>query len=281
MRSRSAIVDALQMGCKKHNNVFLYGPNTSGKSHVLKPLAEIFKDHVFLRPVGRGNYPLQSIFGKKVCVLQDVRINTFKLSWDSLLVWFEGESFPVPLPRNRFDEDKMYDERAPVFVSSGAKFVISQAEAQELCVNPYEQNDMMDARFRFFHFPCTLTKAQKKEVKACHRCFAEWILRDTAPQLPQMPVQGQPSSSSSVAQPGAGAQSEMAIDAIMDWIETHGGELRLTGPTANICQLSDSVSWSTRFLAANGRLLPFVRRFGVTGCDQDVIVGMKSMNIAS
>jgi hypothetical protein len=103
---RAAIVQALQEGCCKHKNVFLYGPNTSGKSHVLKPLAEIFKGYVFLRPVGKGNYPLQQLFGKKVCVLQDVRVNSFKLDFDSLLVWWEGEDFPVPMPRNHHKEDK-------------------------------------------------------------------------------------------------------------------------------------------------------------------------------
>ena len=83
---RKAIALALQKGCCKHTNVFLYGPNTTGKSHVLKPLAEIFKGQAFLRPVGRGSFPLQLLFDKKVCVLQDIRVNSFKLSFDSLLV---------------------------------------------------------------------------------------------------------------------------------------------------------------------------------------------------
>ena len=93
---RAAIGQALQQGCAKFTNVFLHGPNTSGKSHVLKPLAEIYQGSALLRPMGRGNYPMQNIVGKKVCILQEVRVNTFKFSFDSLLVWWEGESFPVP-----------------------------------------------------------------------------------------------------------------------------------------------------------------------------------------
>jgi hypothetical protein len=105
-RVRQAIQRALREGCKKFVNVFFYGPNTSGKSHVTKPLMSIFGQRAFKRPVGRGNFPLQGIFGKKVCVLQDVRVNTFKVGFDSLLVWWEGESFPVPLPQNLHKGDR-------------------------------------------------------------------------------------------------------------------------------------------------------------------------------
>ena len=66
----------------------------------MKPLVAIFGPDAFTRSVGKGNYPLQDIFDKKVCVLQDIRTETYKLSWDSLLVWWEGESFRVPLPQN-------------------------------------------------------------------------------------------------------------------------------------------------------------------------------------
>ena len=148
---REAIVLALKQGSQKHTNVFLYGPNTSGKSHILKPLMEIYSECCFLRPAGKGNYPLEDLFGKKVCVLQDVRTSTFKLAWDDLLVWFEGEKFTVPLPRNRHSKDRLYIEQAPVFISTGSKFCISDQEAASLKIDPPEQNRMMDARFRFFH----------------------------------------------------------------------------------------------------------------------------------
>jgi len=182
LQIRRALVKALQLGAQKHTNIFLYGPNTSGKSHVLKPLLEIFAGCVFVRPVGKGNYPLQDIFGAKVCVLQDVRVNTFKLSWDDLLVWFEGETFTVPFPRNTHSKDLAYSERAPVFVSTGNKFCISDVEAQQLRVNPMEQNDMMAARFRFFLFPRSLGQHEKKVTPTCARCFARWLCSEPSSQ---------------------------------------------------------------------------------------------------
>ena len=251
---RNAIERALKDGCQKHTNVFLYGPNTSGKSHVLKPLMGIFSECCFLRPVGKGNYPLQELFGAKVCILQDVRASTFKLAWDDMLVWFEGEQFPVPMPRNRHDKDKVYMERAPVFVSTGSKFRIPAVEAERLQVNADEQSRMMDSRFRMFLFPRSLTEQEKIVTPACKRCFATWLtsgpesLGNVAPE-PAAPL-------------GQGSTAQLAAEAVSDWIETHGGELRLSGPQSNLSAMADALRWSCVFLPSCGRLLAFLRHRG-------------------
>ena len=82
----------------------------------MKPLIQIYREFAFTRPVGvRSSFPLQDIFGKKVVVLQDLRTSTYQMTFDALLVWFEGESFRVPMPQNYHQGDKLYDERAPFF----------------------------------------------------------------------------------------------------------------------------------------------------------------------
>ena len=53
-----------------------------------------------------------------------------------------------------------------------------------LQVDPYEQNDMMESRFRFFYFPCTLSKHQKREMPPRARCFARWLVRPCAAGMP-------------------------------------------------------------------------------------------------
>ena len=264
---RRAIQLALQQGCKKHNNIFLYGPNTSGKSHLLKPLAEIFAQCAFLRPVGKGNYPLQEIFGAKVCVLQDVRVSSFKLDFDALLVWFEGEKFPVPLPRNTHTKDKWYDEKAPVFISSGSKFRIPDAEARRLQVDAGEQNRMTDARFQSFHFPRSLTKHEKVECHPCPRCFARWVCEDAAVPAPAL-LPGPPTQQ--------GPSPQQAAEAILDWVESHGGQLRLRGVGANVSQLADALQWSRKYVATCGRLIPFLAQHGEKSAgDPDVLVGVR------
>ena len=84
----------------------------------------------------------------------------------------------MPLPRNRHGEDRDYTERAPIFISTGSKFTIPAKEAEKLAVDPPEQNAMMDARFRFFRFPRSLTASEKVDTPTCKRCFAVWLLAD-------------------------------------------------------------------------------------------------------
>ena len=117
-----------------------------------------------------------------------------------------GEEVPVPLPRNRFKEDKEYTEQAP----------------------------------------------------------------DLPPQPPVVtPGVAQPPALGSAPAPLA-----LAAEAALDWMETHGGEVRVSGPTANLSILADATAWSTRFLPTCGRLLPFLRRFGVSSGDLDVFKGI-------
>ena len=157
-------------------NVFVYGPKDAGKSHVLKPLVSVFGERAFTRPVGKGNYPLRDIFGKKVVVLQDLRPNTYKLSFDSLLVWWEGEAFRVPQAQNHYKGDALYSERAPLFASSGSKLRIALEEAVRMQVNPERQNDMMDARWRYFHHSVSMDPDPQKTAEPCAKCFCHWLV---------------------------------------------------------------------------------------------------------
>ena len=171
---KAAIIYALKEGSGKKHNVFFYGPKDAGKSHLLKPLIQIYREFAFTRPVGvRSSFPLQDIFGKKVVVLQDLRTSTYQMTFDALLVWFEGESFRVPMPQNHHQGDKLYDEQAPIFASAGAKLRISKREAYELGVDEDEQNEMMDARWKCFHHSVSLDR--REECSACSRCFANWL----------------------------------------------------------------------------------------------------------
>ena len=90
-----------------------------------------------------------------------------------LLVWFEGEAFRIPLPQNHYRGDKLYNERAPVFASGGSKLRISPHEVFALGVDAAKQNDMMDARWKYFYHPASLQVCT--DCAPCARCFATWL----------------------------------------------------------------------------------------------------------
>ena len=279
---RKAIRHALQSGAQKHANVCFWGPASSGKSHVLKPLVTLFKDLALTRPVGKSNFPLQQIFGKKVVVLQDFRTTTYKLSFDEYLVWWEGEAFDVPI---KFGSDKTYNERAPVFISTGNKPRIAPNEAKALEVDAGQQNAMMDKRLRYFHFAESLSLEDIVEVAPCASCFAAWVAElpggataahSPAPAMPQAIGGGeQPSASLPSGARGLASAKGSAADALVDWLETHGGEIRSSGVACNLSLVSDSVSWGTRFHADCGRLVSFLRQHGCFDASKDdVVIGI-------
>ena len=101
---RSAIVRALRWGRHKGVNVLIVGEPDGGKSFILKPLGNIFK--TFIRRGQNETFSLQGIHGSEICLLQDVRYETFGLPWDDWLAWGEGEKLTIRLPRNHFTESK-------------------------------------------------------------------------------------------------------------------------------------------------------------------------------
>ena len=252
---KAALRRALQLRNRKHSSVYFYGPKDAGKSFLLKPLIELFADLAFTRPVGKpSNYPLQDLFGKKMVILQDLRMSTFQLAFDHLLAWFEGEKFRVPLPQNHHKGDGLYTEAAPIVASSSSKLRIDRAFL-DAGLDPDRQDAMMDTRWVYFHMPVSMP-ADIEAPTPCARCFATWLCSDDpADQTPPLDSQWE---SPILSQVHVGDEAE-AILALTDWIETHA--------PANVCdvgRMSDSVLWSQRYLQRCGRLLPFLReRFSV------------------
>jgi hypothetical protein len=172
---RLAICRALQRGGEKFTNLFFLWPPNAAKTHVVAPLVTIFGKDSFRRPIGKSNFPMMNIHEKKVCVLEDLRIGTFGLSFDAYLVWWEGLPLPVPMPQNQCKGPKDYTDAAPIFATGGEKLRIPLREALELGLDPVRQNDMMDATWRYFQFSHAYTKETRVLVKPCGQCFARWL----------------------------------------------------------------------------------------------------------
>ncbi|CAE6960478.1 unnamed protein product [Symbiodinium sp. CCMP2592] len=152
-------------------------PSVAGMraAHV-KCLTEGFGAECYVKPVGVANsFPLQSIFDKRIMVLQDLRVDSLKLSFDALLVLLEGQALEVPLPRNHFAANKVYTGTAGCFATSGNKLRIPHCEAVKLNVLPAEQDAMMDARWQYFRFDHAFSAADIEKIEACASCYANWV----------------------------------------------------------------------------------------------------------
>lgn len=202
---REAMVRSLQVGAQKHTNLFLFGPRNSGKSSALAALEAIFgPKFCFSRPAGKSAFLMQGILQKKVCVLQDLRPNTLRISWDSMLVWLEGAPLTVALPRNSFAEDVLYTDAAPVFISAAEKFRIST----DVCIkeniqDPQIQNDMLDSRFRFFAFPRSRSSKDLIICSPCPCCFSLWLQVGLHPPRQVEPAASSVAEEATVSQPSA------------------------------------------------------------------------------
>ena len=80
---RCAVVRGLRWGRNKWTNVLIVGEPDAGKSFILKPLGKIFK--TFIRRGQNETFALQGITGNEICLVQDVRYETFGLPWDDWL----------------------------------------------------------------------------------------------------------------------------------------------------------------------------------------------------
>lgn len=85
---RRVVLRALQLGRRKGTNVLITGAPDSGKSFVLKPLGEIYE--AFVARGQKERFPLQGLPGSEICLLQDIRYESFGLMWDDWLRWGEG-----------------------------------------------------------------------------------------------------------------------------------------------------------------------------------------------
>ena len=111
----------------------------------------------------------------------------------------------------------------------------------------------MDTRWVYFYFPVSMPT--KEEVRPCGRCFAEWVVAEDPPGA-QLESQVLPESQSN-SQPSENDLAE-ALEAIRDWIETHGSIKLGPPPGGNVGAASDALAWPQRFLRRCGRLVPFL-----------------------
>ena len=142
--------EALLHGRKKGNNVMI-GPSNCGKTFLLKPLTEIF--HCFPSPAS-GTFAWVGVEKAEVVLLNDLRWN------DNLIAWSVKPFFA---------EDVLWSQKTPIFATSSSKV----RKYDDGVMNDIETG-MMEVRWKYFHFNKQIENP--KQIQACRKCFATFIL---------------------------------------------------------------------------------------------------------
>ena len=170
---RMAVLRALRLGRMKEVNVLIVGAPDAGKSFILKPLAKVFKS--FIRRGQHETFPLQGIHGHDICLLQDVRYETFGLPWDDWLAWAEGEPIMVRLPRNHYSESKLYTGTAPLFATMADAFSYPIMEARQTGRCIPRENEQFRSRWNVITYPWPIPAAERDPtLHPCPHCAAQW-----------------------------------------------------------------------------------------------------------
>ena len=170
---RSVIVRALRWGRCKWVNPLIVGEPDSGKSFLIRPIAKIFK--AFIRRGQKETFPLQGLHGSEVCVLQDIRYESFGLPWDDWLTWGEGEDIMVRLPRCTFAEGKMYKGRAPLLSTMADLFTYPIPEARQTGRSIERENYQFRERWAIVPFRHPVPEDERDPTLVpCAKCSAQW-----------------------------------------------------------------------------------------------------------
>jgi hypothetical protein len=170
---RVVIVGALRWGRCKWVNPLIVGEPDAGKSFLVRPLAKIFK--TFIRRGQNETFPMQGLHRTEVCVLQDVRYESFGLPWDDWLTWGEGEDIMVRLPRSHFAEGKMYTGKAPLFATMADLFSYPMSEARQTGRSIERENYQFKERWAIVPFRHPIPEEERNPTLVpCEKCSAQW-----------------------------------------------------------------------------------------------------------
>ena len=163
-----AIYTALAKGRGKYRNIFIHGASNTGKTFILSPLKKIF--NAFCNPA-TGSFAWVGAQEAEIIFLNDFRWSPAIIAWADFLQALEGDTVHLPAPKNFCKQDIELTKDTPFFATSDAPLVLVKGS----CVDR-ANTEMMDVRWRFFHFWKQIPANEQQNLTPCGRCFAKLIL---------------------------------------------------------------------------------------------------------
>lgn len=162
------IYNALNLGRGKYRNIYIYGPSNCGKTFILSPLKVIY--NAFVNPAS-GTFAWVGAENAEIIILNDFRWSPSIIAWADFLQMLEGDSMHLATPKNFSNKDVIFDKDTPFFATADAPIVLIKGG----CIDR-SNTEMMSVRWRTFQFFYQVKEEERKDLKPCGRCFAEFIL---------------------------------------------------------------------------------------------------------
>ncbi len=134
----------------------------------MHPLKLVY--NTFLNPA-HGTFAWVGVDECEVIFLNDFRWSRTLIAWETFLVLLEGDVTHLPAPKNVCSKDIEIRNDVPIFATSDMPIFFAKGGSIDQ-VN----TRMMEVRWRSFNLWKVIPENERKELKPCQRCFAEFIL---------------------------------------------------------------------------------------------------------
>ena len=153
------------MGREKGSNLYITGPANCG---ILKPLRVIYK--TFVSPA-TCSYAWLGAEETEVLFLNDFCYTPAILPWNDMLLLLKCHIVHFAAPKTSFARDIEFTCDTPVFATSKSSIVFIKGSTID-----ERETEMMDVRWRTFHFFHQIPISSQKTVTLCGCCFARFLL---------------------------------------------------------------------------------------------------------
>ena len=179
---REALQRCLTLGRRKHNNLMLVGPTSSGKTFLLKPLQKMVP-HVFSNPPG-STFGWMGAENANLVFLNDMRwkppgpTHHGNISWEAFFNLLEGNDVSLPAAMNVQSEHVHIKRPIPILATSISPITYFVNNPMEPQTDTHVgENRMMAERWVTFTFTVSIPGDEQREVPPCGACFKEFLLQ--------------------------------------------------------------------------------------------------------
>lgn len=163
-----SVFTALEKGRGKYQNIYIHGPANCGKTFILSPLKLVYE--AFCNPA-TGSFAWVGAEEAEIIFLNDFRWSAKVIAWADLLQALEGDIVHLPAPKNFCKRDLELSADTPFFATSDAPLVLVKGGSIDRA-----NTEMMNVRWRFFHFWKQIPQSSQVRMEPCKHCFAKFIL---------------------------------------------------------------------------------------------------------